>query len=211
MGAVPSQMSFVLAWFALRATFPPSSMQEQFANACWNGDLQEAQRLFALGGMNIHAIDVCTFPYTCMSGHLVVAKWLFGMGGVGIDALHDAFRLACWRGHLAVAQWLLGLGAVDIHARDDYAFRCACDGGRLAVAQWLFALGGVDIHALNDAAFHWACYKGHLGLGRWLVALDPSWDWPSKDMEALQAWSRPRDAWMRAVLSHSLRLRKWRW
>lgn len=187
---------------------------QAFANACMHGDLREAQRLLALGGINIHAVDTRTFPFTCGNGHMVVAKWLLvGMGGVDMHALHEAFRLACWRGHRAVAQWLLGLGGLDIHAYQDVAFRWACESGHLMVAKWLVGMGAVDIHALNDAACRQACFKGkgHLNLCRWLVALDPSWDWPSKVMKALQAWSRPRDAWMRAALSHSLRLRKWRW
>jgi hypothetical protein len=152
-----------------------------------------------------------SFYGACIVGDLQGAMSLYQLCGVDIHANDDlAFRLACWRGHLAVAQWLLGLG-VDIHSTDDWAFRLACESGQLVVAKWLVGMGGVDIHALHDGALRCACDKGHLGLGRWLVALDPSGVWPSKDMKALQAWSHPRDAWMRAVLSHSPRSRKWRW
>jgi hypothetical protein len=42
--------------------------------------------------------------------------------------------------------------------------------------------------------------KKRLDLGRWLLAMDPSWDWPLEGLRALQTWSGPRDAWMRAVL-----------
>jgi hypothetical protein len=131
-----------------------------------------------------------------------VAQWLVFLGGVDIHADDDgAFQWACANGHLGVAQWLLGLGGVDIHARKDFAFRFVCERGRLVVARWLLGMGGVDVHAVDDDAVHWACRKGHLGLGRWLVALDPSWAWPEKVMRTLQAWSEPRDVWMRAVVT----------
>jgi hypothetical protein len=59
----------------------------------------------------------------------------------------------------------------------------------------------VDIHADNDDAVLCACFYGHVRVGRWLVALDPAWDWPLDAIKALQDWSPPRDAWMRAVLA----------
>jgi hypothetical protein len=58
----------------------------------------------------------------------------------------------------------------------------------------------VNMHARNDEAFKNACRDGHLVVARWLVALDSAWVWPLNSLKVLQAWSRPRDAWMRGVL-----------
>jgi hypothetical protein len=172
-----------------------------FRLACEHGRLVVAQWLHALGGVDIHAENDEALRLACRNGHLAVAQWLFSLGGVDIHADNDlAFRLACESGHLGVAHWLLGLGGVDVHAAFDGAFRHACEKGHLVVAKWLVGLGGVDIHAGKDDAFELACWCGHLGLARWLFALDPSWNWSVKDMWVLQAWSKPRDAWMRAVV-----------
>jgi hypothetical protein len=37
-------------------------------------------------------------------------------------------------------------------------------------------------------------------VAKWLIAMEPEWAWPAEGMRALQTWSQPRDAWMRAVL-----------
>jgi hypothetical protein len=111
----------------------------------------------------------------------------------------DAFKAACECGHLQIAQWLFALGGVVMHAGRVRTFGWVCQNGHLQVAQWLTTLSGWNIHADEDYAFELACWCGHLGLARWLVSLDPSWNWPTEAMWALQVWSEPRDAWMRAV------------
>jgi hypothetical protein len=173
---------------------------QTFHDACASRDFDKARAVFQLGG-ETHAHVRRLFPEACYTGDLVVAQWLFGLGGVDIHAEDDeVFRWACANGHLDVAQWLLSLGGVDIHAKYDEAFRWTCHGGHLVVAKWLAGLG-CDMHAHHDLAFQWACAQGHLGLGRWLIAMDPSRDWPSEGLRALQMWSKPRDVWMRTVLT----------
>jgi hypothetical protein len=146
-----------------------------FRRACKRGDLAEAQRLFGLGGVHIHA-----------------------------DNADSAFWRVCRNGHLSVAQWLFSLGGVDIHAHNDAAFRWACCHGHLVVAQWLLSLGGVDIHAKEDFAFRVACaFPANWVVGRWLCALEPEWPWPAGWLRKLQVWTPSRDAWMRAVPSRN--------
>ena len=105
---------------------------------------------------------------------------------------------ACWAGHLNIVQVLVGRGV----AHSDSMFTEACWGGHVAVAQFLFSLGGIDIHDEDDSAMVCVVEQGDLHVAKFLFELDPRpGAWPVHCMRAIQAWSAPRDAWMRSVVT----------
>lgn len=149
---------------------------DAFCMACSTGNLDVAQWLCGLGGVNTRAKNNKAFRDACYCNQLPVAVWLHGLGAAGRWHEHpgcqDLFVAVCGLGYLALAQWLYGIGGVEAHVGGLAAFRAACRNGQLHVAQWLHGLGGVvHVHDDTEAHLFWACMGGHLHMAQWLHSL----------------------------------------
>ncbi|AYV81942.1 MAG: hypothetical protein Harvfovirus83_3 [Harvfovirus sp.] len=143
-----------------------------FSDACYQGQLELAKRIFNEHEINIHEDGDALFRNCCYFGNLDTAQWLYSLGGVNIHVCLDyAFRWACYKGHSAVAMWVYSLGGVDIHADDEDAFTSSCFAGRLSIAQWIYSLGGVNIHINEEYAFRSCCLNGEFEVVKWLYSL----------------------------------------
>ena len=123
--------------------------QEQFDNACKDGNLELAQQLLR---------DNPDFD---------IDKSYHGTP--------PPFILACWKGQLAVAKWLLEVKPdINISYSHELAFCTACMHGRLEVAQWLLQVKpDIKILAVNGCAFTWSCVWGYLNVAQWLFQIKP--------------------------------------
>ena len=122
------------------------NVQEQFLNACRDGNLELAQQLFKNNPtIDISADNELTFQY------------------------------ACYYGYLQVAQWLLEVKpTINISADNEYAFQLACKNKHLELAQWLLTVKpNINISAINNCAFKNSCYNEHLQVALWLCSLKP--------------------------------------
>jgi hypothetical protein len=114
-----------------------------------------------------------------------------------LDLLRYAMGSAVCSGRLDIVEFLVHRGV----GLSEHSFVSACESGRIAVAQYLLSLGGVDIHGDEDEAMATAVENGDLDTARFLFQLDPRpGAWPVHCMSFIQAWSAPRDAWMRSVV-----------
>ena len=149
-------------------------MQQQFINACKNGNLELAQQLFYNNNITLE-INKLAFCLACYHGCLHVAQWLLSVNpDINISARNEeAFRWACLNGHLHVAQWLLSVkNDINISADNEYAFRCSCSKGYLKIAQWLLSIKpNINISVGNEYAFRFSCSEGHLDVAQWLLSI----------------------------------------
>ena len=83
---------------------------DMFLIACENGHFYDAEWLYSLGNIDIHAKNEYAFRKSCQNGHLDVAKWLYFLGNIYIHANNDeAFRSSCKNKHIEVAIWLASI------------------------------------------------------------------------------------------------------
>ena len=166
----------IIKWFQQISNIDINSIdnfsEDVFIQICQNGELDKAQYLHSLGGVDVNANDDAAFRIACQYGHFELVRWLHSLGSVNINAIDDiAFYFACSKGHGLIARWLHSLGGVNIHFGYDDVFGSACYHGHESIAQWLYSLGGVDIHANNDYAFKSASRNGHESIARWLCKI----------------------------------------
>ena len=178
------------------------SLPSTFGAVCHKGHVQVAEWL--LGQAAVSPIDLWEcFTQACSNGQLAVAQWLWLRMAqeVSLDNIATVAHKVCLGGHLHVLHWLSSVGAwMNLQLREAL-FECACLQGCLDVAKWLHTLGGVDIHAKSNRTFFYAAFSRNAAhVAQWLFTLDTVRSaWPDWALRHLQAWSAPRDAWMRAV------------
>ena len=83
--------------------------QQQFYEACKNGNLTTVQYLLNNYNIDVRAKNEEGFRWACQNGYLNVVQYLLE-NNFNIDAHADneyGFRLACQRGHLNVVKYLL--------------------------------------------------------------------------------------------------------
>lgn len=179
-----------------------------FRRACERGHLAVAQWLIGLGGVDVHNVNDAAFSVACREGHLETAQWLVSLGGVDVHAENDhAFGGAVMHDHIQVAHWLWSMGVVVETSSLVSLAQHATHANHRGMLQWLLQRPGMHVHILGDVLFQTATWWGdseHNDIARWLLDQDPSWtQWPVEAMRQLQCWSRPRNAWMRAVVTES--------
>ena len=116
--------------------------QQQFNNACKNGNIQKAKTLYKIRQddetpIDIHAGDEEAFRWSCGNGHFKIAKWLYHLGQqpdetpIDIHARNDfAFCLGCGNGHFEIPT-------------DDNIFGWSCIHGHSKIAKWLIRMGNI--------------------------------------------------------------------
>lgn len=83
-----------------------NQMNEDFIDACENGDLGKAKKLYELG-VNIHCENDYGFRRACMYGRFDVVKWLYDIGDVYIRAGDDySLVYSFLAGHHEISKWL---------------------------------------------------------------------------------------------------------
>jgi hypothetical protein len=86
-----------------------------YSQACYHNNLQVAQCLYDLGGIDIHANREKIFQETCWKDHLETTQWLYSLGGVNIHFDDEfAFRGA-WKwlnGYIVEMMIISNLGIV---------------------------------------------------------------------------------------------------
>ncbi len=112
---------------------------QQFLEACRNGDMEETKRLVKDHQVDIHIQDDLAFKWACVNGHLEIAKWLV-------------------QNH-----------QVDVHSNNEHAFRLTSETGKIDIAKWLVHDHQVDIRVNNEHAFKWAWYKEYVKIIEWLI------------------------------------------
>ena len=142
----------------------------------------------------------------CYEGHVHVLHALGNYLGDSIVIAHDQYllELACYNGHLPVVEMMVDLHGWSLHWHGFAGLYQACTGGHLNIVKFLLDRGGsrINIHDGDDQAMVSSVASGHLHVARFLAQLDPTpGAWPVDCMRTLQAWSTPRDAWMRSVVS----------
>lgn len=142
------------------------SIDEEFIQACANGNLDQAKKLHNCGA------DIYDFNAqyaACKNGHIKIMKWLYSLDNNLI--LNDVNlviieEVICTHNHIKLAKWLYNLG---INIDGVSLFLCACSHGSLEIAKWLHRQG-VNINAYDNGAFVSACINGHLEIVKLLYS-----------------------------------------
>ncbi len=116
-------------------------MERQFINACIEGNLENAIRIYQQNPtVKISSDNEYAFRRACGNGHLNVAQWLYHIKPIINISTHDedAFVSSCMNGHINVAQWLYQIKpTINISIKNNMPFRFACEKGHLDIARWL--------------------------------------------------------------------------
>ena len=64
-------------------------LMSTFVDACKNGDIEKAKKMYSLGNINIHADNEDAFKCSCTNGHIEVAKWLYSLGDIDIHVYNE--------------------------------------------------------------------------------------------------------------------------
>ncbi len=116
------------------------TIQANFENACWNGDIILAKKLWLNNKINVNINSELIFRWTCKNGHIEVAQWLWQISPnirIHIDNEY-AFRYSCRYGHTNIVKWLLEIAPdINIHARGEDAIKWSRKNGNTEIVQLL--------------------------------------------------------------------------
>jgi surface antigen len=147
--------------------------QQEFRNACRDGDVASVDRLLAdatLGDPTAVCDEKNRIPlaWAAANGHLAVVARLLQDRRVDPAApaarSNQAMRLASANGHVAVVERLLRDERVDPAAVDNYAIIESSRDGHLAVVERLLQDDRVDPSANDNLAIRMASSSGHLAV-----------------------------------------------
>jgi ankyrin repeat protein len=169
-----------------------------FITSCRYGNLQNAQRLYKLGYVDILADNYAAFMLSCGSGYLDVAQWLHSIVGINNDIhrsacmvaakngdtkmlewlislrfdirdyIHDIFTICCENGHLSTAVSIHAIGMISYYS---YAFSTSCVRGHIEVAKWLQLTGKIEINRDYNFLFQMICQHGYIDMAKWFLSL----------------------------------------
>jgi hypothetical protein len=125
-------------------------MEKKFINACSEGDLEEAKKLYDKG-VNINAENDEAFLQSCRNGKLHVAKWLFSLpnNNININARNGyALRRNCF--DTKMVEWLLSLPNINVNIYDDFIFRHNCYQRNRDMLKILIKTGKISNETVND-------------------------------------------------------------
>ncbi len=122
------------------------STQQEFIDACKNGNLEQVQLILQ---QNIS--DICT-----------------------LDEIEDCFALSCIFGNLEVAKLLFDLlleleERIDIFENNNHLFLNVCNNGELEVAKWLYEKKPTIYIGIFD--FLDVCRNGYLHVADWFLEI----------------------------------------
>ena len=145
--------------------------QEQFYDACEDGDLTAITYLLNNYNIDGNVDDEYGFRLACKYGHLNVVQFLTQNYDINVHAENESgFRWACINGHLNVVEYLTQNYDIDVHAENEYGFRLACVNGHLNVVQYLLENNyNIDVHADNEYGFRIAYKYGYLNVVQYLL------------------------------------------
>jgi ankyrin repeat protein len=136
-------------------------MEQQFIDACKNGNIDSTKDLLSKG---VDPSDNNNYAIRCSSynGHLEVVKLLLTDPGVNPSARNnEAIRWASHNGHLEVVKLLLTDKRVDPSDRDNLAIRWASQKGHIEVVKLLLTDKRVDPSDRDNLAIRLASYNEH--------------------------------------------------
>lgn len=164
-----------------------SQLEKDFVRACNLGNLEDAQLIYYIGGVDIHALNDNSFISACMNNQFEILKWLISLDKFDISVYNVSIQIACYVGKLEIAKWLDSI-VKETKKDDSYTvtnddiklknktFRHVCYKGetQIETAKFLYSLGNVDINYSYDqhpSVFINACHKNQLQMAKWLYSL----------------------------------------
>ncbi len=158
-------------------------IDEEFTNACYDGDLDVVQYLLKTPEFEINIIQECInhgFFKACQNGKLSVVRYLLTdpdlYENANIHASEDnGLNWACSEGHLELVKYLLTSPELKEHANihAPNIFMRACSDGHVEVVRYLLTSSDLkenaNIHEGNDAGFKGAFLNKKLDIIQFLV------------------------------------------
>jgi ankyrin repeat protein len=139
--------------------------KNKFLEACYNGQIETAEKLVNKRHVDIEKIGDYGFRSACANRQLEFIKWLTQEYFEDLD-IDWEFKIACIFGSKKIAKWLFS--NYRIHMEKDFMAGIV-DTGNIKIVKWLVEINKEDIFFHNDDVFILVCGNGDMELAKWLV------------------------------------------